>query len=198
MVNEIGGIGEWIDTSQAREDVNKISEQARKQAQDDAKQAKQVQQQIQKSKQENNKIAAFLGFLLRDLKNDELLATLYNTFFKVYHEKKEVTYLRKSINSVVVVGFFAPFYWDKIQEYQLTPYFEKIFDPKTPINVHNYLDYIKKLSHTHHDNIPVRIESLIELLVEIIQEYDLNHHHSLADKTTEDLKLFFRKELGVK
>ncbi len=198
MVSEIGGLGEWIDTSQAREDVNKVSEQAIKKAQSDAKQAQQTQQQIQKSKQENNKIATFLAFLLRDLKNDSLLATLYNTFFKVYHEKQEVTYLRKSINSIVVVGFFAPFYWDKIQEYRLTPYFEEIFDPKEVLNVHSYLLYIKSLSHKHHDNIPVRIESLIELLVEIIQEYDLNHHHDLANKTTEDLKLFFRKELWVK
>ncbi len=198
MVNEVAGIWEWIDTSQAREDVNKVSEQAVKKAQDDAKQAKQVQQQIQKSKQENNKIAAFLAFLLRDLKNDQLVTTLYNTFFKVYHEKKEVTYLRKSINSVVVVGFFAPFYREKIQEYQLTPYFEKIFNSQEPINVHNYLAYIKKLSHAHHDNIPVRVESLIELLVEIIVEYDLNQHHTLADKTKDDLKVFFRKELGVK
>lgn len=197
MVNEIAGIGEWLDVGQPREDVNKISEKARKKAQDDAKQARQTQQQIQKSKQENNKIAMFLSFLLKDLKNEELITTLYNTFFKVYHEKKDVTYLRKSINSIVVVGFFVPFYWDKIKEYHLQTYFEEIFDHTTPLNVHSYLAYIKKLSRTHHDNIPVRVDNLIELLVEIIHEYDLNHHHTLANKTKEDMNLFFRKELWV-
>ncbi len=197
MVNEVAGIGEWIDSSQAREDVNKVSEQAVKKAQSDEKKAKQVQQQIQKSKQENNKIAAFLTFLLRDLTNDALITALYNAFFKVYHEKKSVTYLRKSINSVVVVGFFAPFYWDKIQEYQLQDYFSDLFDAGTVLDVHKYLQYIKQLSRKHHDNIPIAVSNLVTLLVEIIREYDLNTHHTLAHKDTEELKLFFMQELWL-
>lgn len=197
MVNEIAGLGEWIDSWQVREDINKVSEQAVKKAQTDAKKAKQVQQEIKQSKKENSKIASFLTFLLKDLRNEKLVTSLYNSFFKVYHEKREVTYLRKNVNSIVIVGFFAPFYWDKIQEFELLPYFDQIYDVNQPLNIHNYLDYIKKLSHKHHDNIPINITSLIELLVEIIKEYELNKHHMLENKDTEELKIFFRKELGV-
>lgn len=198
MVEEIWGIWEGLDTWSIREDINKVSEQAKKKANDDSKKAKQVQQQIQKDKQENNNLAKFLTFLLKEIKNEELIKILYEAFFKTYNKKTETTYLRKNINTIVVVWFFAPFYPNEIKEFQLEKYFNKLIDKKNKFTIKEYIQYIKKLSHAHHDNIPINIENLINLLVIIIYEYNLNNHHSVENKTTEDLKLFFKKELGIR
>jgi len=84
--------------------------------QDDQKKAQQVGQDIKKDKAVNDKFAKFLTFLLKDIKNDHLIKQIYQVFFKTRHEKTDLVHLRKSMNTIVVIGMFTPFYQDEIKE----------------------------------------------------------------------------------
>lgn len=169
------------DGEQVRQDVNKVTEDAVKRVQDGAKQAKQIQVQIKKDKAINNNIASFLQILLKELKNEDLISYLYKTFFIVTNQKTGAKYYKKQVNNVVIVWFFAPFFWDKIEQYKLQNYFDSI-KPTWNITLASYLDYIKKLSKMHHDNIPVDKDSLLNLLSHIIIEFGLSNN-SLTDQS---------------
>ena len=83
MANESGNLGEGLDIGWApRQDINKVTEEAVKRIQEESKKAKHIQQQIQQDKQANNKLANFLGFLLKTIKDENIITTLYDLFFK--------------------------------------------------------------------------------------------------------------------
>ena len=166
----------WIDDwEQVRQDVNKVTEEAVKRVQDGGKQAKQIQAQIKKDKAINNNIAQFLQFLLKQIKNDDLVSYIYKTFFIVTNQKTWAKYYKKQVNNVVIVWFFAPFFGDKIEEYRLQSYYEDI-KIQGNITLASYIDYIKRLSKKHHDNIPVDKDSLLNLLCLIIMEFGLSNN----------------------
>jgi hypothetical protein len=75
------------DGEQVRQDVNKVTEEAVKRVQSGAAQAKQIQAQIKKDKAMNNDIAEFLQFLLKEIKNEDLISYMYKTFFIVTNPK---------------------------------------------------------------------------------------------------------------
>ncbi len=170
----------WIDDwEQVRQDVNKVDEEAVKRVQASTAQARQIQAQIKQDKAANNNLAKFLEFLLKNLKTDELMTAVYNTFFKVVDPKTWATYFRKKINNIVIVWFFAPFFKEKIDEYGLADYYSDIL-PQWNLNLWTYLWYIKNLSKKHHDNIPISKENLLNLLYYIMVEFGLMS--SLPDK----------------
>ena len=174
--NLMSGIDDW---EQVRQDVNKVTEEAVKRVQSGAAQAKQIQAQIKQDKAINNNFAKFLEFLLQTIKTEELITAVYNTFFKVTDSKTGTTYFRKKINNIVVVWFFAPFFKDKIHEYNLDNYYIDIL-PQWNISLGTYMWYVKNLSKKHHDNIPINKESLLNLLYYIMVEFGLLS--SLPDK----------------
>lgn len=163
----------WIDDwEQVRQDVNKVTEEAVRRVQASTAQARQIQAQIKQDKIINNDLAKFLEYLLKTIKTDELMSAVYNTFFKVTDPKTGATYFRKKINNMVIVWFFAPFFRDKISEYNLDKYYSDIL-PQWNISLSSYMWYIKKLSKKHHDNIPINKESLLNLLYYIMVEFGL-------------------------
>jgi len=163
----------WIDDwEQVRQNVNQVTEEAVKRVQAGSAQAKQIQAQIKQDKAINNNLAKFLEFLLKNIASEELISAIYNTFFKVTDSKTWATYLRKTINNIVIIGFFAPFFKDKIHEYNLDNYYIDIL-PQWNISINNYMLYIKNLSKKHHDNIPISKENLLNLLYYIMVEFNL-------------------------
>lgn len=161
----------WIDDwEQVRQDVNQVTEEAVRRVQAGSAQAKQIQAQIKQDKAMNNDLAKFLEFLLRTLKTEELITAVYNTFFKVTDTKTGAIYFRKKINNIVIIWFFAPFFRDKITEYNLDNYYADII-PQWNISLSSYMWYIRKLSKKHHDNIPIDKESLLTLLYYIMVEF---------------------------
>ena len=163
----------WIDDwEQVRQDVNKVTEEAVKRVQASTAQARQIQAQIKQDKIINNDLAKFLEYLLKIIKTDELMSAVYNTFFKVTDPRTWATYFRKKINNMVIVWFFAPFFRDKISEYNLDKYYSDIL-PQWNISLSSYMWYIKNLSKKHHDNIPINKESLLNLLYYIMVEFGL-------------------------
>ena len=161
----------WIDDwEQVRQDVNQVTEEAVKRVQASSAQAKQIQAQIKQDKAINNNLAKFLEVLLKNIKSDELMTSIYNTFFKVTDPKTWAVYFRKKINNIVIVWFFAPFFKNQIHEYNLDNYYSDIL-PQWNISLNTYLAYIRNLSKKHHDNIPIDKESLLTLIYYIMVEF---------------------------
>ena len=95
---------EWVTEA----DVQRVQENAR--------QAKKVAQQLQQDKKQNNQLANFLTFLLWEISNEKIIKWLYDTFFITIDPKTNIPYFRKSMNDVVVVWLFYPFYTGKAEE----------------------------------------------------------------------------------
>ena len=174
----------WIDDwEQVRQNVNQVTEEAVQHVQAGTAQAKQIQAQIKKDKAINNNLAKFLEFLLKTIKSEELISAIYNTFFKVTDSRTGATFFRKTINNIVIIWFFAPFFKAQINEYSLDSYYSDIL-PSGNINLSTYLWYIKLLSKKHHDNIPINKENLLNLLYYILVEFWLSPS-SLPEKKSE-------------
>ncbi|MDR0606893.1 MAG: hypothetical protein LBG52_00720 [Candidatus Peribacteria bacterium] len=83
--------------------TEKVSETAVQKVQEEARQAKQVAQQLKKDKAINDQFAKFLTFLMQTITNEQIIKGIYNTFFTTVDYKTNITYLRKNMNSIVVV-----------------------------------------------------------------------------------------------
>lgn len=182
--NIMGWIEDW---EQVRTDVNKVTEEDVKRAQENAKQARQIHAQIKQDKILNNNIAQFLQFLLKNIKKEELFTAIYDTFFKVTNPKTWAQYFRKKINDVVVVWFFVPFFWEEAKKYKIDHYFADII-PSWQLDLKEYVLYIARLSKKHHDNIPVDKSSLLSLLYAIIVEFWLTNKSSDKNEIISDIK----------
>ena len=168
MVGEIGGMGEWLDIGWApRQDVNKVTEEAVSRIRDEAQQAKQTQQQIKQDKANNNKLAEFLSYLIKTITNEHITKLLYEVFFKIKDPKTQVTYLRKKINTMVLIWLFYPFYPTETREYWVNDFYAEIYDFSEILNIDSYLAYIKRLSAKYHDNIALDSEGIMNLILEI-------------------------------
>ncbi len=195
MANEFWNLWEGLDIGWTpRQDVNKVTEEAVKRIQEESKKAKHIQQQIQQDKQANNKLANFLGFLMKTIKDDKLLSVLYDLFFKTKHPSTGTTYLRKKINVLVIIWFFFPFYIKEATKIWINSFFEDLLS-KEPMNLTWYINYIKKLSKKYHDNIPLDSAILMEFLILIINYYKLHDIPSLDDEQRENFILHVKKEL---
>lgn len=168
-IDNING-DEWV-----RKDTNKVTEQDVKHAQSDWTKAKKVQYEIKKRKAQNNNIANFLAFLLKTIKNEQIISSVYNTFFKVTDRKTNTVYLRKSMNNIVIIWFFAPFFPKELEKFWLKSYFQDFCKlDGNLLSFGEYIAYIKKLSSKYHDNIPINQNQLLELLALIIWEFGIS------------------------
>lgn len=149
----------------------KVSEAAVQKVQEEARKAKQVAQQLKKDKAINDKFAKFLTFLMKTITNEAIIKGIYDTFFTTVDYKTNVTYLRKNMNSIVVVWLFYPFYQEKGKELELDTFFWNLLSPAEGFSIRQYVTYLQSLSDHYHDNIPINQSHFITLLVEIIKQY---------------------------
>lgn len=195
MANEFWNLWEGLDIGWApREDINKVTEEATRRIQEESKQAKQVHQQIQQDKQANAKLASFLTFLINNIKDEKLITLLYELFFKTKHPSTGTTYLRKKINTLVVIWFFFPFYIQEAKKIWISWVFEELLT-KEPMNLTWYINYIKKLSIKYHDNIPLDASLLMDFLIAVINHYKLYDIPSLDEEQREKFILQVKNEL---
>jgi len=159
---------EWLDSAEIKQNTNQITEDAVKRVQEQGKQAKQAQQEIKQDKKTNAGLSDFLTFIIRSIKNENLINLLYNTFFKVKHPENNITYLRKNINTKVIIGIFVPFYTQKAQEYKVTPLYEKLIGKDTIKSIPHFVQYLKTLAKTYHDNIPLDKDTFTKFITEVI------------------------------
>lgn len=196
MSDEIGGMG--IDDINVwwgvREDTNKVTEEAVRRVQDDQKKAQQVGQQIKNDKATNNKFAKFLTFLLKDIKNDNLIKQIYHTFFKTRHEETDLVHLRKNMNTTVVVGMFMPFYETEIEELELKSIYEEIRNSNQEVNLTKYIKYIKHLLPKFHDDVIIDKNEFTKLLTQIAEYYRLTE--KLSEEKALELNDTIKKELS--
>lgn len=178
-MNEI--IGNIDDLGGIRSDINQVTEEDVQRIQENSKKAQQIAQQIKKDKAINQQLAQFLTFLMKEIEDEELIKALYRSFFRTTDPQNQITYLRKDINTYVLVGFFAPFYLEEIKEYRIQKLFEPLGATIAGENLKNYTNYLKQLSGNYHDNIPIDQKALIELIILIIKKY-------LSSPKSENLK----------
>ncbi len=186
---------EWLDNAEIKKDVNKVTEDAVKRIQEQGKKAKQAQQDIKQDKKTNAWLWQFLTFITKSIKNEKLINLLYNTFFKVKHPQNNITYLRKNINTKVIVGIFVPFYTQKAQEYKVTPLYENILTSDSTENIPNFMQYLKKLAKTYHDNIPLDKEVFTKFITEIILLYISVHTDKPINERRQMIALEVAKHL---
>jgi len=198
MADEVGGGG--LDDINigggVREDTNKVTEEAVRRIQDNQKKAQQVGQEIKNDKATNNKFANFLTFLLKDIKNDHLIKQIYQVFFKTRHEETDLVHLRKSMNTIIVVWIFMPFYQNEIKDLGLQGTYQDIFTFDGDIYLTKYIDYIKVLLPKHHDNIVIDKEEFTKLLTQITEYYNLIE--KLSNEKTIEFENTIKKELSFK
>ena len=197
MADVAGGIGldglsGWWEV---REDVNKVTEEAVKRVQDDQKKAQQIGQDIKKDKATNDRFAKFLTFLLKDIKSDILMKQIYQTFFKTRNEETDLVHLRKSMNTIVVVGMFVPFYQPEIKELWLESVYQDIWNFDGDVNLTEYINYIKQLLPQHHDNITIDKEEFIKLLTHISEYYQLTE--KLSSEKAIEFENTLKKEISL-
>jgi len=149
---------EWVTEA----DVQRVQENVR--------QVKKIAQQLQQDKKQNNQLANFLSFLLTEISNDKIIKWLYNTFFITIDPQTNIPYFRKSMNDVVVVWLFFPFYTEKAKEIWVAHYYENLNNSWTK-TIEWYIKYLQDLSDNYHDNIPINQASFVDLLVEILKEF---------------------------
>ncbi len=195
MADETGGAGldELNRWWEVRENNNKVTEEAVRRIQDDQKKAQQIGKDIKKDKASNEKLAKFLTFLLKNIKNDTIIRQLYTVFFKTKHPEMDLVHLRKSINILVVVGIFVPFYQTETKELWLEWIYQDIFSFNGQNNLSKYIEYIKHLLPKYHDNIDMEKREFIKLLTHIAEYFHLTEKLA-ADKTIE-FEQTLKKEL---
>ena len=149
---------EWVTEA----DVQRVQENSR--------QAKKIAQQLQQDKKQNNQLANFLTFLLGEISNDKIIKWLYDTFFITIDPKTNIPYFRKSMNDIVVVWLFYPFYTEKANELWVSHYYENL-NWAWKRNINDYIAFLQDLSDHYHDNIPIDQNNFVNLLVEMLKEF---------------------------
>jgi len=180
---------------QVREDVNKVTEEAVRRIQDDQKKAQQVGQDIKQDKATNNKFAKFLAFLLKDIKDDTVIKQIYTTFFKTRHTETDLVHIRKSMNTIVVVGIFMPFYPAEIKELELESVYQEIWNFDGNVYLTKYIEYIKQLLPKYHDNIVIEKQEFTTLLTHISEYYQLTE--KLSWEKAIEFENTIKKELSL-
>jgi len=189
---DINTVSSWIDDfGPVREDNNKVTEEAVQRVQAQSKQAKQVAQQIKKDKAINNQLAKFLWMLMQKIENEELIKAIVTTFFKTTDQRNQITYLRKDINTYVVVGFFVPFFLKEAEELKILSFYENLWVRTAWSSLEKYILYLWKVSEVYHDNIPIDQWPLVTLIILIAQtwipKYQSLEYEELKQNTMEIL-----------
>ena len=195
----MASISTWIDDfGPVREDSNKVTEEDVQRVQAQSKQAKQVAQQIKKDKAINNQLAKFLWILMQKIENEELIKAIVSAFFKTTDQRNQITYLRKDINTYVVVGFFVPFFLKEAEDLKIMPFYDKLGVKTAWASLEKYIVYLWKVSEVYHDNIPIDQWPLITLIILIAQtripKYQAIGYEELKQNTIEILYWWANKK----
>jgi hypothetical protein len=99
------------------------------------------------------------------------------------------------MNTIVVVGMFAPFYQDEIKELELESIYQEIFTFNGNIDLTKYITYIKHLLPKHHDNIVIDKQDFTKLLTHITEYYELTE--KLSPEKAIEFENTIKKELSL-
>lgn len=132
-------INQWSDNTEAKNVAYKANAER---VQEQQTKSKKVQWQIKQSKKNNQSIALFLSYLLKNLPNDTILILVYDLFL-VHKKWEQLVKDFKNIHfAVVLIAIFAPFYVDKIEEYWFSKLFDNYNDWQSSTNITYYVRYL--------------------------------------------------------
>lgn len=159
-----------------------------------AKATARIAQRIKNSKAQHQAYAQFLNFLLWEL-SDELLTILRKLFFTTTDTKTNISYTRKKTNYPVMIGLFVPFFRNKIIEYKMRPLYEDIYNPTITLTPRSYINYLKILAQSMHDNVALNQHTLLQCIMLIIKEFNLVDPKSLEEAKIKEIKTLIKEEL---
>jgi len=90
---------------------------------------------------------------------------------------------------------FAPFYPSEITAFGLRDYFEKLSNFDTTPSIAGYVQYLKQLSKTYHDNIPIDKNSFLSFLVELLITYSVVNKDKMDDNSKNEFRQSLSQEI---
>lgn len=129
-LNTASQSSEWKEVSQ--EDMIRVTESSQK--------AAQMWAQIRWDSQKNGQIAKFLEFLFSEVKDDKIREIIVELCSKADSWWFGMTL---SINELAL--FFEPFFQHQFQEYWLKDVFPHEVPAVSPVNIDNYITYIRDI-----------------------------------------------------
>jgi len=198
MANEIGWAINFDETWWGwgpRENMNKVTEDAVRRVQNDQQKAQQIWQQIQNDHTTNVQLAKFLSFLIQNIKEEKIIKWLYDSFFKIKNPETNITYIRKNVNTLVIVWMFVPFFAHESKKEKIDHFFHDMYNTHTPLSLSEYVSYLKKLSAKYHDNVPLNKSVFIKFLVDVVLHFWLITTVKLTSQESSDLEQSLSKEL---
>jgi len=157
--------------------------------------AKAVATKSKASRAKNTKLAEFLTFLLKEIKNEKITSGIFHVFFKTKHPDTKKDFLRKSPNIIVIVGMFAPFFPTEAKKYNIETIYKEIHNFHSIPNKEEYISYIKKLSAKYHDNIPIYKQDFIEYLIQLLHYFKISWYNQLTQENKKQLYIQINEEL---
>ena len=195
FAEEVGGIDYNIDIwPWANEWAETITDAMREAVAEQAKATARIAKRIRNSKAQHHAYAQFLNFLLHTL-SDELVANLWQLFFTNTDPKSKISYTRKTTNYPVLIGLFVPFFRSEIIEYKMRSLYQDIYNPTLTLTPRSYIQYLKTLAHTMHDNIALDQARLLQVIMLIFQEFNLVDPKNLEETKLKEIKSLIRQEL---
>jgi hypothetical protein len=88
------------------------------------------------------------------------------------HPETGTSYIKKNINTIVVVGMFVPFYTEATEKAGLRQFYADFYDFKE-LALTEYVHYIKNLSSKYHDNVPLDKKIFLHFLIDVLGYYHL-------------------------
>lgn len=192
---DLGGFDHSIDTwSWVKEWTDQITDAMRETVADQAKATARIAKHIKTSKAQHRAYADFLNFLLSKL-SDELIEKMRALFFTNKDQKTKISYTRKTTNYPILIWLFVPFFRSEIIEHKMRSLYEEIYNPTLTLTPRSYVQYLKRLAHSMHDNIALDQKLLLQCIMIIIKEFDLTDPQKLEETQVAEIKSLIQKEL---
>jgi len=160
------------------------------------KKASETRWQIRKQKKEDIHMATFLTFLLQTLESDKIIISLHKVFFS-----EDTGGAQVNVNHKVIIWFFAPFYQDEIEQYWLNPLYHELIQwsqlshQSSSIKLSSYIEYLKKVSYTYHNNFALDQQQLLQLIINILLHFEVIDVTQLKDEQKKELIISITQDL---
>ena len=141
-------------------------------------------------------MATFLTFLLQTLESDKIIISLHKVFFS-----EDTGGAQVNVNHKVIIWFFAPFYQDEIEQYWLNPLYHELIQwsqlshQSSSIKLSSYIEYLKKVSYTYHNNFALDQQQLLQLIINILLHFEVIDVTQLKDEQKKELIISITQDL---
>ncbi len=179
---------EWSKEKITQADIARIEEQAKK--------AKQIRSKWQQIKRNNQAIAGFLSFLMKNINNDDIIIQMYKLFFTKENPNNWAKYLKSTLYAVVLIWIFVPFFLEDIKNMKLYPTYQIILqEAEQDLTLSKYVSYINRLCQKYKINFIENTKQFTKFLTTIVFHFWLVDEQSLNKDRKKELENSIKHEL---